>query len=1354
MKKINRISANLRNSFFSSQAFLGLFGCGLVALSVFLWKTRESTNLTQLSLQTQARAAVYASEAEIRFRGIDNALNRLANEGLPSLEQTEWEKDKAFFIDSFDGLDSIAWIDKSNIIRMIAPFDENQSYLDQKSSEIALGPSDLSVTIPVYQGTKLEGFVYGVIGVDSFVEPIVIGLKDEFMLQISHDEISVFVSENWEAPKKEFEVSRVIALHDTAVLNFSLAPTDKHVNNEVTSARETLYLGLLFSSLLLSAVYFAQRFNTLSKLNAARFKELLEEVDLVAVMLDKNGHVTFCNDYLLELTGWEHADVLGQDWFSRFSPSPWAEDKAQFLASVNDGNLIAHGERQIQTRAGELRWMMFNDTLLRDTQNNIVGIASLSVDISERKQAEDALHNEQTRIRTILDTVGDPIFVKDNDHRIILANRAFHDMFGLGENTVIGKTLAENVPIGEKEHFLAVDRQVLDTGVPDLREETLTVGGFTHIVVTRKTRFVENSGKRFLVGSVHDITGRKQAEDSLRLSEYRMRSLFENMAEGVALHKIIFDESGEPVNYRILDFNLQYENILGITRKDIIKKLATDAYGTPEAPYLMEYSETLRTGRGSHMEIYFPPMKKHFDISIAPWDEKGFATIFTDITERVQAEAEIFQHVTELEMLYQSGLTLSQSLNPKEIGQKILELLQEKLNWHHTRIRLYRQEEDFLELLDFNQPGLKNKVERMETVERFKNLITHSGQGLSGWAIRQGEPVRLGDVSVDPRYIESTPGINSGLYVPMKLGKNVVGVISIESEKANAFSEDDERLIITLASQAQSAFENARLFEETRRRVSELEMLYESGLALNNLLSPKKIAHKIIALLEEKMNWHHIAIRLRDLHDETLEVLAFSQPNVKDDVEKKKIGEHLNTQIHKSGVGLSGWVVQNSQTVRTGNVGNDPRYVETYPGLRSGLYVPIKSGQRTIGVISIESEEPDAFSETDERLVVTLSNQAAQAIENTRQLQAAQHRTAQLVSLHKIDQAITSSFDLPSTLDVLLNHLLEQMHVDAAAVLSYKKNLQTLNFIQGKGFHTAVLQHTNLRLGEGISGKAALERRSIFIPDLPQSETAFSESPDFEKEGFRAYYGIPLIVKDELVGVLEIFHRSPLNPDNEWISFLQVLTGQAAIAIDNAAVYDDLRSSNTELALAYDATIEGWAQALELRDMETEGHSRRVVDLTIELAQKMGISDKKMTDIYRGALLHDIGKMGILDAILQKPGKLTDEERQIMQQHPVYAHEWLSKIDYLQPAIDIPYYHHERWDGTGYPRGLKGETIPLPARIFAIVDVWDALRSDRPYHKAWSREKTLAHIRAGSSKHFDPKVVDAFVEFVAEGKVK
>ncbi|HEX8683293.1 MAG TPA: HD-GYP domain-containing protein, partial [Ardenticatenaceae bacterium] len=189
---------------------------------------------------------------------------------------------------------------------------------------------------------------------------------------------------------------------------------------------------------------------------------------------------------------------------------------------------------------------------------------------------------------------------------------------------------------------------------------------------------------------------------------------------------------------------------------------------------------------------------------------------------------------------------------------------------------------------------------------------------------------------------------------------------------------------------------------------------------------------------------------------------------------------------------------------------------------------------------------------------------------------------------------------------------------------------------------------------------------------------------------------------------------------------------------------------NIELALAYDATIEGWSRALDLRDKETEGHSLRVTEMTVELARTMGMSEEEIVQVRRGALLHDIGKMGIPDRILLKPGALDDEEWEIMRRHPTYGYEMLAPIAFLRPALDIPHAHHEKWDGTGYPRGLQGEQIPLAARIFAVVDVWDALRSDRPYRPAWEKERVLEHIRQGAGKHFDPRMVSSFLEMMAQ----
>jgi len=195
-----------------------------------------------------------------------------------------------------------------------------------------------------------------------------------------------------------------------------------------------------------------------------------------------------------------------------------------------------------------------------------------------------------------------------------------------------------------------------------------------------------------------------------------------------------------------------------------------------------------------------------------------------------------------------------------------------------------------------------------------------------------------------------------------------------------------------------------------------------------------------------------------------------------------------------------------------------------------------------------------------------------------------------------------------------------------------------------------------------------------------------------------------------------------------------------------AIANQQLQHYNQELTLAYDLTLEGWAKALELRDPETKDHSQQVIDLTLQLSRALGISDADIVHVYRGALLHDIGKMGIPDSILLKPGALSDDEWDVMKQHPVYAYDMLSPITYLHRALDIPYCHHEKWDGSGYPRGLAGEQIPLPARIFALVDNWDALRSDRPYRKAWPSEKALDYILEKRGSHFDPQVVDAFVK--------
>jgi response regulator RpfG family c-di-GMP phosphodiesterase len=353
---------------------------------------------------------------------------------------------------------------------------------------------------------------------------------------------------------------------------------------------------------------------------------------------------------------------------------------------------------------------------------------------------------------------------------------------------------------------------------------------------------------------------------------------------------------------------------------------------------------------------------------------------------------------------------------------------------------------------------------------------------------------------------------------------------------------------------------------------------------------------------------------------------------------------------------------------------------------------------------------------------------------------------SRLTALRTIDQAITSSFDLRFTLDLFLSQVITQLQVDAASILILDSTGQSLEYRATRGFRNPAINSTEFSPGKSVAGRAVMERHLIHVENLMDQPNFSATNAMQIGEGFVSYFAVPLIARAKVQGVLEVFHRTRFQPYLEWTDFLETLAGQAAIAIDNATLLDNLQRTNLELQQSYDATIEGWSHALDLRDRETEGHTRRVTDMALELARIMGIHEEKLVHMRRGGLLHDIGKLGVPDSILLKPGPLTEEEWEIMKMHPQFAYDWLAPIPYLREAVEIPYCHHERWDGTGYPRGLKGEAIPLTSRIFAVADVWDAVTSARSYRQAWFQEQAIAYMRENSGLHFDPKVVEIFLK--------
>ncbi len=690
-----------------------------------------------------------------------------------------------------------------------------------------------------------------------------------------------------------------------------------------------------------------------------------------------------------------------------------------------------------------------------------------------------------------------------------------------------------------------------------------------------------------------------------------------------------------------------------------------------------------------------------------------------------------------LELLYNLSHHLTESLDSHQVATKALDHICTALGAFKGVIYVPRPDLDRWELLAAS--GMK-PVE-IEAFNQYAGLPLTSG--LTGWAASHKKTAVIPDVAKDKRW-ETIPGLDewvrSAMSAPLLAGNTIVGVLSLLSDQIAAFREEDVEIVQATAAPIAVALQNARLYAAEKRRAERLVELSKLGVEIAALHETSAVLNILVTRAAAIMESATCTVMLIDTS--TNEAVLAAQTGLPEGT-----SPGLRTPLE---LPLLRHSVESSQPIIIPDIHHDApamRAVLLRPDIRAFFAYPMLREGRAIGFITFSKLTPYTPSAEEVAACRLLAERAAVALENVRLFEETTRSLSQVQALHTIDMTIASSFDLRLTLNILLEQTRTQLGVDAVEALIFNPHTHMLDHAAGIGFRTTALQGTHLRLGQSYAGIAGLEQKTIHVTNLREHKTDFLRSPTFKAEGFDTYFGVPLIAKGQLKGVLEVFHRSPLQPNQNWMDFLETLAKQAAIAIDNASLFSDLQSSNANLILAYNATIEGWSKALDLRDKETEGHTQRVAEMTLQLALGMGMGEAELGHVRRGALLHDIGKMGIPDSILHKSGPLTDEEWVVMRKHPQYAFEMLSPIAYLRPALDIPSCHHEKWDGTGYPRGLKGEQIPLAARIFAVVDVYDALTSDRPYRKAWPKEKALKHIKAEAGTHFDAKVVEAFLSY-------
>lgn len=1017
------------------------------------------------------------------------------------------------------------------------------------------------------------------------------------------------------------------------------------------------------------------------------------------VITDRKGAIQWANPAFTSLTGFTLEEALGRNPRDLVRSGKQSREFYKRMWDTVLGGQVWQGELINRRKDGTLYTEEMTLTPVKDNPGEVINLIAVKQDITARKQAEDELSKSRAQLSGIIESAMDAIISTDEDQKVILFNSAAEEMFGCPPSEAIGQPLSRFIPErlrdSHREHIRRFERSgvtsrsvMVQTDLLGLRDDG------SEFPIEASISQIDVGGKKSFTAIVRDITERKHAEDVMRKNEQRFRALVENGEDEI----VVFDAELKPTYMSPSVFRSSSRSWDGMTESPPFSSVHPE-----DQPVARKIYEKLIQSPGR--EVTFQLRLGGRDGSVR-WTEgvalnllenpavEGIVLNYRDITRRKRTE-------NLQEAIYQIARAVATTDSLDDLFPQIHKALEDILPVDNFYIALYDERHDVLSFPYFvdqhDDPPPPQKP----------------GHGLTGYVLRTLDPLlatrNVLDELVRKGEVELIGGdSNEWLGVPLDFKGNVLGVMAVQTYEADIhFSREDVNILTYVSTQVANAIERKRAEDEIRSA----------------------------------------EIRYRTLVEQIPAIVYTAGP-------EQYIGEtYVSPQIEQLGFTQEEWIADPERWLKQVLPEDRERVlaeIEEAKGRRGSFQSEYRLFKRDGQTVWIHDETVHVLDENGKP--VLLQGIMLDITERKVAEERIKRQLDQLKALRTIDMTITASTDLHLSLQAILKQTISQLRVDAADVLLLSPATHDLVYQEGIGFLTKGIERSTVRIGEGFAGRVVQERRTIVISNLRDERMHFPRKDLIRGEGFECYFGAPLIVKGQVKGVLEIFHRQPIEPDQEWLDFLESLAGQTALAIDNATLFEGLRRTNFELVRAYETTLEGWSAALDLRDKETEGHTQRVTSLTLQLAESMGVSGRELIHIRRGALLHDIGKMGVPDRILLKTDDLTDEEWEIMRQHPVFARDLLISIEYLRPAMDIPYCHHEKWDGSGYPRGLKGEQIPLSARIFAVVDVYDALTSNRPYRPAWTRERTLEHIRSLSGTCFDPKVVDAFLSLIEDNK--
>ena len=663
---------------------------------------------------------------------------------------------------------------------------------------------------------------------------------------------------------------------------------------------------------------------------------------------------------------------------------------------------------------------------------------------------------------------------------------------------------------------------------------------------------------------------------------------------------------------------------------------------------------------------------------------------------------------------------MSGALDRDKLFKIVVERLNKEMNYTSTDISLVDEENQ-----EYVLAAVSGTFEPFVPGGRYRQPF---GIGLLDVASRTGKVVVANDVHQEPEYAV-VPGheiIQSEVVIPIKIYKRVVALLNIESQIPNAFDEDEVGALRTLCDQISIALEGINLFDSTRRQLQELTVLHAITHAAVNAKDEDELLERATEIIGDSVYPDQFGFLMKE--DDTDYLIV--NRNYRGTAEENK-----NERVPLS-QGVVGHVAATGKPWRVPDVLKEPSYMKVSANMRSELCVPIiGNSNRVMGVINAESAQLDAFSDKDLRLLNTIAGQLGTAIEKLRLFESERVQREQAETLREVAAILGSETDSSKVLDLILEQLKRVVPFDSASIQILEGNKLSVGAFAGDPKFGAIGYEIPVE-ADRIAHPILYEQRTLVYEDV-------SQSPDWLKMpasvDVKSWIGAPLIVRGVCIGVLTVDSYTPNQFSPADGQLVSVFANHASIALENARLLEEAKN-------AYVQTVTALASAIDVRDSYTSGHSQRLAELAVKTGEIMGCSEEELNNIRWGGLLHDIGKIGVPDEILRKPGSLTPEEEKIMRRHPEIGAQMVEGVKSLAMVAPVIRAHQERYDGTGYPDGLKGEDIPKIARIICIANSYIAMTDERVYSKSRSHAEAIREIKACSRTQFDPKVVKAFLK--------